>query len=672
MSENVAAVKQIERLRDEINQHNYYYHVLDEPHIPDVEYDRLYQQLQALEQQNPDLITADSPTQRVGAAPLSSFAEVSHEIPMLSLSNAFQAQDVTAFDQRICQRLNTEQACYTAELKMDGLAVSLLYESGLLVRAATRGDGTSGEDVTANVRTISSIPLKLRGDDYPQRLEVRGEVYMSKQGFHDLNQRQTELGAKLFANPRNAAAGSLRQLDPAITASRPLSIYCYGIGIIEGAELPESHYQMLQSLRAWGLRISDETARLAGLQACLDYYQAVMRRRSQLPYEIDGVVYKLDDYAQQQEMGFISRAPRWAIAYKFPPEEELTRVENIDVQVGRTGALTPVARLEAVKVGGVIVTNATLHNQQELERKDVRIGDTVVVRRAGDVIPEVVRVILERRPEHTEPYQIPKTCPICGSAAVREENQAALRCSGGLVCPAQRIQAILHFASRKAMDIEGLGEKLVEQLVERGLVNRLPDLYRLSLEQLAAMERMGEKSAQNLIDALQKSRSTRFNRFIYALGIREVGEATALSLTNHFKSLSRLQQASEEELLEVEDVGPVVAANIAAFFRQSENVSVLQSLVDEVGIHWPEVAGSDQTDASLAGQTFVLTGTLESFSREQAKQLLLARGARVSGSVSAKTSYLVAGENAGSKYDKAEKLGVTILSEQQLLQLLAE
>ncbi len=672
MPDEQSAEQQLQALRAAINQYNYAYHVLDEPTVPDAEYDRLFKELQTLEARFPQLITADSPTQRVGAAPLQSFNEVRHEMPMLSLSNAFADQDVLAFDQRIREALGTDQVVYTAELKMDGLAISLLYEDGQLVRAATRGDGTRGEDVTDNVRTIAALPLRLRGSDYPERVEVRGEVYISKKGFQQLNQMQAETGGKLFANPRNAAAGSLRQLDSSVTATRPLSLYCYGVGVFQGANKPATHHQMLQSLTAWGLRISDQTQRLVGAEACLEYYRAVMERRASLAYEIDGVVYKVDAFAQQDRLGFISRAPRWAIAHKFPPEEALTQVEAIDVQVGRTGALTPVARLQAVKVGGVVVTNATLHNQQELERKDVRVGDTVVVRRAGDVIPEVVRVIVERRPEHTSPYRIPTNCPICGSDVIQEESQAAFRCSGGLICPAQRIQAIVHFASRKAMDIDGLGEKLIEQLVNSGLVQDLSDIYRLSQEQLAGMERMADKSARNLIEALEKSKTTSLNRFIYALGIREVGEATALSLVSHFGTLEKIQNASEEDLLEVEDVGPVVAANIAAFFRQEENIRVLDWLLQEAGIHWPDNSVVNTDQASLQGQTFVLTGTLESLSREQARQGLIAKGAKVSASVSAKTGYVVAGENPGSKLDKAVKLGVKILSEQELLALLAD
>ncbi len=660
----------INSLRQSINQHNHYYHALDDPRISDAEYDRLMAELLELEAAYPDLVTDDSPTQRVGAVPLSSFQEVRHERPMLSLSNAFSDEEVQGFHQRICQTLGVDNITYCAELKMDGLAISLLYEAGRLVRAATRGDGTRGEDVTPNVRTIAAVPLRLIGDDIPQRLEVRGEVYMSRKGFEQLNRDQAAADAKQFANPRNAAAGSLRLLDSSITAERPLTMFCYGTGLVEGGSLPEGHYQTLKKLQTWGLRISDQTRQLVGIDACLEFYKEVLARRAALPYEIDGVVYKLDDYSQQEEMGFISRAPRWAIAHKFPPEEALTRVENIEVQVGRTGALTPVARLQPVRVGGVMVTNATLHNRQELERKDVRVGDTVVVRRAGDVIPEVLRVIPEKRPADAVPYQMPQRCPVCDSEVVQEESQAVMRCSGGLICPAQRIQSIIHFASRKAMDIEGLGDKLVEQLVENKLVRDLPDLYSLDVARLAEMERMGEKSAQNLLDAIQKSKQTQLPRFLYAMGIREVGEATAMALAEHFGSLQKIATASKEQLLEVPDVGPVVADNVLSFFRQTDNRALIEGLTRPGMISWPDIQPVEAVEGHLQGKTFVLTGSLESLTRDEAKMKLQASGAKVSSSVSSKTSYVVAGEKAGSKYDKALKLGVPILSEEELLQLL--
>ncbi len=660
----------INSLRQSINQHNHYYHALDDPRISDAEYDRLMAELLELEAAYPDLVTDDSPTQRVGAAPLSSFQEVRHERPMLSLSNAFSDEDVQGFHQRIRQTLGVDGITYCAELKMDGLAISLLYEAGRLVRAATRGDGTRGEDVTPNVRTIAAVPLRLIGDDIPQRLEVRGEVYMSRKGFEQLNRDQAAADAKQFANPRNAAAGSLRLLDSSITAERPLTMFCYGTGLVEGGSLPEGHYQTLKKLQTWGLRISDQTRQLVGIDACLEFYKEVLARRAALPYEIDGVVYKLDDYSQQEEMGFISRAPRWAIAHKFPPEEALTRVENIEVQVGRTGALTPVARLQPVRVGGVMVTNATLHNRQELERKDVRVGDTVVVRRAGDVIPEVLRVIPEKRPADAAPYKMPQRCPVCDSEVVQEESQAVMRCSGGLICPAQRIQSIIHFASRKAMDIEGLGDKLVEQLVENKLVRDLPDLYSLDVARLAEMERMGEKSAQNLLDAIQKSKQTQLPRFLYAMGIREVGEATAMALAEHFGSLQKIATASKEQLLEVPDVGPVVADNVLSFFRQTDNRALIEGLTRPGMISWPDIQPVEAVEGHLQGKTFVLTGSLESLTRDEAKMKLQASGAKVSSSVSSKTSYVVAGEKAGSKYDKALKLGVPILSEEELLQLL--
>ncbi|OGT21635.1 MAG: DNA ligase (NAD(+)) LigA [Gammaproteobacteria bacterium RBG_16_57_12] len=663
-------VQRIATLREQINYHNYRYYVLDDPQIPDAEFDRLFRELQALEQQHPELITADSPTQRVGGAPLGEFKPVRHEVPMLSLANAFDDIEVEAFDQRARTRLEVEAIEYTAEPKLDGLAISLLYEQGELVRAATRGDGETGEEVTHNVRTIHAIPLRLLGKDYPGLLEVRGEVYMPRRGFERLNVEQEARGEKAFANPRNAAAGSLRQLDPRITAQRPLAFYCYGVGRVQGGKLPGQHLAILNCLREWGLPVSGEIRQVQGVMGCLDYYRAMAPRRATLPYEIDGVVYKVNSLAQQQALGFVSRAPRWAIAHKFPAQEEMTRVLAIDVQVGRTGALTPVARLEPVFVGGVTVTNATLHNEDEVHRKDVRVGDTVIVRRAGDVIPEVVSVVLSRRPAKTAVFKMPKQCPKCGSQVVRPEGQAVSRCVGGLYCPAQRKQAIKHFAARRAMDIEGLGDKLVDQLVDEALIHDVADLYVLTESQLAGLERMGDKSAENLIQALEKSKHTTLARFIYALGIREVGEATAQALAQYFANLKKLEQADLESLQQVPDVGQVVAESIYRFFRQAHNREVINKLL-EAGITWPAPVATAAAQ-TLAGQTFVLTGTLQTMTRDEAKQRLQARGAKVSGSVSKKTTYVVAGSEAGSKLADAQALGVKVLSEEELLKLLGQ
>ncbi len=664
----------IMRLRAEINYHNYQYYVLDDPQIPDAEYDRLMQSLQQLEQHSPELITLDSPTQRVGARPLAGFDEVPHAVAMLSLGNAFSEDEMRAFDQRVCERLEVDEVTYCAEPKLDGLAVSLRYEDGMLTRAATRGDGRVGEDITQNVRTIASVPLRLIGNDYPRVLEVRGEVYMDKAGFEALNQRQREQGEKPFVNPRNAAAGSLRQLDAKITATRPLAIYCYGIGLVEGGELPAYHSAILHRLRDWGLRISPETQKVTGVAGCLEYYRLMDERRDALPYEIDGVVFKVDAVKQQQSLGFVSRAPRWAIAHKFPAQEEMTRLIDIDIQVGRTGALTPVARLEPVFVGGVTVTNATLHNEDEIRRKDVRSGDTVIVRRAGDVIPEVVSVVLAQRPDDARPFVMPDHCPVCGSEVRRIEGEAVSRCSGGLYCSAQRKEAIKHFASRRAMDIEGLGDKLVEQLVEAGWVTSVADLYNravLPREKLAGMERMGDKSADNLIAAIEKSKQTTLARFLFSLGIREVGEATAQALASHFGKLSAVIEADEEALLQVPDVGPVVAANLRAFFHEPHNREVITAL-QALGVQWPDVTAMVDQPQPLAGKTFVLTGTMEMMTRDDAKGKLQALGAKVTGSVSKKTSYVVVGADPGSKRDKAEKLGVKFLDEAGLVALLRE
>ncbi|MEW5756410.1 MAG: NAD-dependent DNA ligase LigA [Pseudomonadota bacterium] len=666
--------EEIAHLRERIAHHNYCYYVLDAPEIPDAEYDRLFRRLQALEEQHPELITPDSPTQRVGAAPLAAFASVRHELPMLSLANTFTDEEARDFDRRVCERLGIDAVEYTAEPKLDGLAMSLIYKNGHLVRGATRGDGETGEDVTQNIRTVKAIPLTLLGKDFPPLLEVRGEVYMPKAGFEKLNAMQAEKGEKTFANPRNAAAGSLRQLDSRITAQRPLAFYCYGIGTVSGASMPDKHSAILARLREWGLPVSSEIRVVHGIEGCLEYYRDILKRRDKLPYEIDGVVYKVNDLEQQKRLGFVARAPRWATAHKFPAQEELTELLAIDVQVGRTGALTPVARLAPVQVGGVTVTNATLHNEDEIRRKDVRIGDTVIVRRAGDVIPEVVAVVRERRPKHTKEFVMPDRCPECGSDVVRPDAQAVARCMGGLYCPAQRKGAIHHFASRRAMDIEGLGEKLIDQLVERDFVRDVADLYRLTQEQLAGLERMGEKSAQNLIDALEKSKSTTLARFIFALGIREVGEATAQTLAQHFGDLKPLIEADLDTLMQVPDVGPVVAESIKHFFEQPHNLEVIAKLTapEQGGIHWPKVKKAAAAAQPLAGKTAVLTGTLASMTRDEAKERLQALGAKVSGSVSNKTDFVVVGAEAGSKADKAASLGIEMIDEAELLKRLKQ
>jgi DNA ligase (NAD+) len=668
---NMSDSKQrVEKLREQIRFHNHRYYVLDDPEIPDAEYDRLLRELESLEQQHPELISSDSPTQRVGAEPLKAFGQVEHRLPMLSLGNCFSEEELEAFTRRIADRLDSSDALeFNAEPKLDGLAVSLRYEHGKLVQAATRGDGTTGEDITQNIRTIQSIPLKLIGDDIPPVLEVRGEVYMPKSGFDALNQRALEKGEKTFANPRNAAAGSLRQLDPRITAERPLEIYCYGWGEIEGWNLPASHSAVLQQLRDWGLRVCPEIDIVQGAQGCLEYYQRIGAMRDALPYEIDGVVYKVNELSLQKDLGFVSRAPRWAIAHKFPAQEEMTRLLGVDFQVGRTGALTPVARLEPVFVGGVTVSNATLHNMDEVERKDVQIGDMVIVRRAGDVIPEVVAPVTSYRPADAQPILMPNACPSCGSEVIRPEGEAVARCSGGLYCPAQRKEAIKHFASRKAMDIDGLGDRLVEQLVDEVLIEHVDDLYTLTTEQVAGMERMAEKSAGKLIAAISHSRETTLARFIFALGVREVGEATARSLALAFGDIDPLMHADEEALQQVQDVGPVVASNIHTFFQQPHNLEVIGKLI-AAGIHWPVVEPQEPAEQTLAGLTFVLTGTLTLMTRDEAKQKLQAMGAKVSGSVSKKTSAVVAGEKAGSKLDKAQGLGVRVMTEEELLELL--
>ena len=662
--------QRIDSLREEINAHNYSYYVLDNPEIPDSEYDRLLRELNDIEKKHPELITSDSPTQRVGATPLDSFSEVKHEVPMLSLGNAFSDQDISDFDKRIREGVEQADIEYAAEPKLDGLAISLLYENGVLVRAATRGDGRTGEDVTLNIRTIDAIPLKLRGKDFPPLIEIRGEVVMPKAGFEKLNRQQLEKGEKPFVNPRNAAAGSLRQLDPQITATRPLSFYSYGVGLIDGMTLPDKHSGIMEKLKSWGLRINPESQVVMGTKGCVEYYEKLAKKRNDLPDEIDGIVYKVDDIKQQNIMGFVSRAPRWAIARKFPAQEEMTTLLDIDVQVGRTGALTPVARLEPVFVGGVTVSNATLHNQDEIDRLDVRKGDAVIVRRAGDVIPQIVSVVKSKRQGKPRRFYLPKTCPVCGSETARFDDEAVTFCTGGLFCEAQRKEAIKHFASRRAMNIDGLGDKLVEQLVDEGLIHTIADLYLLNLESLINLERMAEKSAQNLVGSLEKSKTTTLARFVFALGIHSIGETTAQTLANHFASLESIMNADEEKLLEIPDVGPIVAENLLTFFNQEHNIEVVEQLL-AVGIHWPKMEKKSISEQPLAGKTFVVTGTLETMGRNDAKAALQELGAKVAGSVSKKTDYVVVGENAGSKATKAADLGVPTLDEKALIELLS-
>jgi len=674
MSKAASAEQRIESLREEIRHHNYRYHVLDDPEIPDVEYDRLMRELQGLEQEHPDLVTDDSPTQRVGDSPVEAFGTVQHVVPMLSLDNAFSDEESHDFHRRVCSRLGIEDAEeieYAAEPKLDGAAISLVYTDGRLVRGATRGDGTTGEDVTHNVRTIDSVPLRLRGEGFPETLEVRGEVFMPKKGFEAYNQRARQEDGKTFKNPRNAAAGSLRQLDPRLTAERPLDMYVYSVGYIEGGTLPGRHSEVLDRLQEWGLKACPERSVVGGIEGCLAYYRRLGERRDRLDYEIDGVVYKVNELDLQRALGFVSRAPRWAIAHKFPAQEEVTVVRDIEFQVGRTGALTPVARLEPVFVGGVTVSNATLHNIDELHRKDVRIGDAVFVRRAGDVIPEVVSVIESRRPKGAKTVRLPKKCPVCKSAVIREEGEAVARCSGGLVCSAQRVESLKHFVSRKAMDIEGLGSELVTQLVESELVKTPADIFSLDKQQLMELERMGDKSSDKLLAAIEASKSTTLKRFLFSLGIRLVGEATAAALASHFGKLESILNATEEDLVAVPDVGPTVAARIRHFFDEDHNTEVIDQL-RERGVHWeefePKSVGSD--DGPLAGKAFVLTGSLERLTRDEAKEQLERRGAKVTGSVSGKTDYVVVGDKPGSKLKKAQELGIATLDEDELLRLI--
>ncbi len=663
------AQTRVSQLREIINNHNYQYYVCDNPLIPDAEYDRLYRELVEFEQTFPDLIIEDSPTQRVGEEPLDAFSEITHMTPMLSLSNALAEQEMRAFNQRIREKLVIDEVCYAAETKLDGLAISLLYDHGRLQKAATRGDGARGEDVTQNARTIKSIPLKLEGKKFPKIIEIRGEVIIEKQKFTEFNNKQSELGEKQFANPRNVAAGSLRQLDPKITAERPLSFLAYGIGYVDDDSKYTEQTEILNTILEWRLPVSPDTKKVYGIDGCLSYYNDISRRRPDLPYEIDGVVFKVNQIRLQKQLGFVSRAPRWAIAYKFTPDEELTKVVDIEVQVGRTGALTPVARLAPVFVGGVTVTNATLHNEEEVKRKDVRINDTVTIRRAGDVIPEIVNVVLAKRPANTKVFKIPSSCPVCGSSVKRMGTEKIKRCTGGLYCPAQCIQGVIHFASSKAMDIEGLGDKLIEQLFNEDLVRNLADVYDLTKDKLISLDRMGDKSSDKIIRVIEKSKLTQLYRFIYGLGIREVGEATARELVAHFGSLEKIMGADLDALLSVADVGPVVANNILAFFSESHNKQVIKRFLKN-GISWPSI-NLDRSD-SLKGKVFVLTGTLSAITRDKAKEKLITQGAKVTSSVSKKTDYLVAGDAPGSNLDNATKLGITVLDENGLIELLGE
>lgn len=660
----------VEELHNLLHQANHAYYVLDDPSIPDVEYDRMFQELTELEALFPELATPDSPTQRVGAAPLSHFEQVTHEVAMLSLDNAFIDDDMLEFDRRIHDRLkNDAEIEYACEPKLDGIAVSLLYENGILVRAATRGDGATGENITQNIKTVSSIPLKLLGDNFPPVLEVRGEVYMPKAGFNAFNEKAKANNEKVFVNPRNAAAGSLRQLDSKVTASRSLEFCCYSLGRVEGMEMPVQHTEILKQFSAWGFLINPEMKAVQGIHGCLDYYQDLAEKRNDLAYEIDGIVFKANEIQLQQQLGFTGRAPRWAIARKFPAQEEMTLLEDVEFQVGRTGAVTPVARLTPVFVGGVTVSNATLHNMDEVERLGVCIGDTVIIRRAGDVIPQIVKVVLEKRPQNARVIELPKVCPVCESHVERLEEEAVARCTGGLVCAAQRKEAIKHFASRKALDIDGLGDKIVEQLVDEGKINSFLDLYALQHTDIANLERMGDKSAQNLLASIEKSKHTTFAKFLYALGIREVGVATAQNLVNHFLDIRRLVKADYDALIEVEDVGPIVAKYILQFFSEPHNQSIIDGLLN-MGITWPAIEKKSAAQQPLLGKTFVVTGTLASMGRDQAKEYLQSLGAKVAGSVSAKTHGVVAGEKAGSKLTKAQDLGIEVFNEDQFINLL--
>lgn len=666
--------QKLTELRTTLRHHEYLYHVMDTPEIPDAEYDRLMRELRELEAQHPELITPDSPTQRVGAAPLASFSQIRHEVPMLSLDNVFDEESFLAFNKRVQDRLkNSDDLTYCCELKLDGLAVSILYENGLLVQAATRGDGTTGEDITSNVRTIRAIPLKLRGDNIPQRLEVRGEVFLPQAGFEKINEEARRTGGKVFANPRNAAAGSLRQLDPRITAKRPLTFFCYGVGVLEGGELPASHSARLQQFKFWGLPVSERVKLCHTPEEVLTYYRKVEEDRPNLGFDIDGVVIKVDSLALQEQLGFVARAPRWAVAFKFPAQEQITFVRDVEFQVGRTGAITPVARLEPVHVAGVLVSNATLHNADEIERLGLRIGDKVVIRRAGDVIPQVVNVVLSERPEETREIVFPTHCPVCHSDVERVEGEVVTRCTGGLICGAQRKESLKHFVSRRALDVDGMGDKIIDQLVEKEYVHTPADLFQLTPGKLTGLDRMGPKSAQNIVDALEKSKETTFARFLYALGIREVGEATAAGLAAHFGTIEALEQASIDDLQKVPDVGIVVATHVRNFFAEESNREVIAQLRKE-GVRWPApvVVNAEEIDSPFAGKTIVLTGSLSQLSRDDAKAQLVALGAKVAGSVSKKTDLVIAGEAAGSKLAKAQELGIAVIDEDEMLRLLGE
>ncbi len=667
-------IAQLEALREKINDYNYQYYVLDDPSVPDSEYDRQMQALQALEAEHPELITPDSPSQKVGGEPLGAFEQVTHEVPMLSLDNAFEEADLKAFEKRLLDRLKADnKLAFSCEPKLDGLAVSILYENGVLVRAATRGDGQVGENITANVRTIANVPLKLRGADLPERIEVRGEVFMPRDGFEKLNENQRNAGLKVFANPRNAAAGSLRQLDSRITAKRPLMFYAYSLGVVapDDFTLPDSHHERLRQLAEWGIPLCPDIGITEGSSGCLAYYEQILSRRDGLAYDIDGVVFKVDAIALQQQLGFVARAPRWAIAQKFPAQEEMTRLLDVEFQVGRTGAITPVARLEPVFVGGVTVSNATLHNQDEVERLGVCIGDTVIIRRAGDVIPQVVSVVADKRPDDARKIQFPAQCPVCDSQVEKLADEAVARCTGGLICPAQRKQALKHFASRKALDIDGLGDKLIEQLVDAGLLKTPVDIFNLTFPALIQLERMGDKSAANLLQAIHNAKQTTLPKFLYALGIREVGETTAANLALHFQTLEAIQNASLDDLQAVQDVGVVVAEHVFNFFNESHNTEVLEGLLS-AGLNWPEIEAPDEADLVLDGKTCVVTGTLSQMSRNDVKALLQQAGAKVAGSVSAKTDFLVAGEKAGSKLAKAQELDVEVWDEERLMAFLTD
>lgn len=659
---------QLDNLRKTLRQYEYEYHVLDNPSVPDSEYDRLFHQLKALELEHPEFLTSDSPTQRVGAKPLSGFSQIRHEIPMLSLDNAFSDAEFNAFVKRIEDRLILlpKPLTFCCEPKLDGLAVSILYVNGELTQAATRGDGTTGEDITANIRTIRNVPLQLLTDNPPARLEVRGEVFMPHAGFERLNKYALEHNEKTFANPRNAAAGSLRQLDPNITSKRPLVLNAYGIGIAEGIDLPTTHYDRLQWLKSIGIPVNPEIRLCNGADEVLGFYRDIQNKRSSLGYDIDGTVLKINDIALQNELGFISKAPRWAIAYKFPAQEELTLLNDVEFQVGRTGAITPVAKLEPVFVASVTVSNATLHNGDEIERLNIAIGDTVVIRRAGDVIPQIIGVLHERRPDNAKPIIFPTNCPVCDSQIIRIEGEAVARCTGGLFCAAQRKEALKHFVSRKAMDIDGVGGKLIEQLVDRELIHTPADLFKLDLTTLTRLERMGAKSAENALNSLENAKSTTLDRFIFALGIREVGEATALNLANHFKTLDALKDANLEELQQVPDVGEVVANRIFIFWREAHNVAVVEDLIAQ-GVHWETVEVKEASENLFKDKTVVLTGTLTQMGRNEAKALLQQLGAKVSGSVSSKTDFVIAGDAAGSKLAKAQELNITVLTEEEFL-----